>query len=137
MKEENKFDWHNYYLLAESLESDDFAKLRTGINRFYYSGFLESRDYLIKNRIFLDKKSKETMTSKSSHVHEETRKIFRNHNLLNTSRKGELIASELHELRKYRNMVDYDAKRPEKIKFAYTYCKARAKIVLDLLDELN
>ena len=137
MTSDEKFDWYDYYLLAESFETDDSAKLRTGINRFYYSSFLESRDYLIENRIFLDRKSKDIMTSASSQVHEETRMIFRNHNSLNTSRKGEMIAGELHELRQYRNMVDYDAKRPEKIKFAYTYCRARAKIVLDLLDELN
>ena len=98
---------------------------------------MESRDYLIENRIFLDKRSKDIMTSPTSQVHDETRKIFRNHRSLNISRKGELIASELRELRKYRNMVDYDAEKPEKIEFAYKYCKARAKIVLNLLDELN
>lgn len=77
------------------------------------------------------------MNSKCSQVHEETRNIFRNHNSLNTSRKGEIIASELQELRKYRNLVDYDAENPKNIKFAYNYCRARAKIVLNLLEELN
>lgn len=137
MKEDEKFDWYDYYLLAESFQSGNPAKLRTGINRYYYSSFLKSRDYLIENKIFLNKKSKDIMTNKSSQVHDETRNIFRNHNLLNTSRKGEIIASELHELRKYRNMVDYDAENPKNIKFAYRYCKSRAKIVLDLLEELN
>ena len=80
MTSDEKFDWYDYYLLAESFETDDSAKLRTGINRFYYSSFLESRDYLIENRIFLDRKSKDIMTSASSQVHEETRKIFRKHN---------------------------------------------------------
>ena len=77
------------------------------------------------------------MTSTGSQVHDETRKIFREHKSLNTSRKGEIISSELRELRKYRNMVDYDAEKPKDIKFAYKYCKARARIVLDLLEELN
>ena len=77
------------------------------------------------------------MEDKSSKVHDETRNIFRNHKSLNTSRKGEIIASELHELRKYRNMVDYDAENPKNIKFAYNYCKSRAKIVLNLLEELS
>lgn len=134
MKQEDKFDWHNYYLLAKSFQTGDSAKLRTGINRFYYSSFLESRDYLIENKIFL---GKENMKSKGSIVHDETRKIFKNHHTLNISRKGEIIASELHELRKYRNLVDYDAKKPENIEFAYNYCKSRAKIVLNLLEELN
>ena len=137
MKQEENFDWYDYYLLAESFQTGDTAKLRTAINRYYYSIFLESRDYLIENKIFLDKTSKEIMTSKKSQVHDETRKIFRNHNSLNISRKGEMIASELHELRKYRNLVDYDAKKPENIKFAYNYCKSRAKIVLNLLKELT
>ena len=48
MTSDEKFDWYDYYLLAESFETDDSAKLRTGINRFYYSSFLESRDYLIE-----------------------------------------------------------------------------------------
>lgn len=137
MKKDEKFDWYNYYLLAESFKTDDPAKLRTGINRYYYSSILESRDYLIENKIFLNKDSKKNMTSEGSIVHEETRKIFKNHNSLNISRKGEIIANELLELRKYRNVVDYDAENPKNIKFAYDYCKARAKIVLKILKELN
>lgn len=43
MTSDEKFDWYDYYLLAESFDTDDSAKLRTGINRFYYSSFLESR----------------------------------------------------------------------------------------------
>ena len=39
MKEDETFDWYDYYLLAESFETEDSAKLRTGINRFYYSSF--------------------------------------------------------------------------------------------------
>lgn len=137
MKEDEKFDWHDYYLLAESFQSGDSAKLRTGINRYYFSSFLESRDFLIENKIFLNKKSKVIMANRSSQVHDETRKIFREHKSLNTSRKGEMIASELRELRKYRNIVDYDAEHPKNIKFAYNYCKSRAKIILSLLEDLN
>ena len=137
MKEDKKFDWYDYYLLAESFQTGAPAKLRTGINRYYYSSFLESRDYLIENKIFLNKKSKDIMTSTGSQIPDETRKIFWDHKSLNTSRKGEMIASELRELRKYRNMVDYDAEKPKNIKYAYNYCKSRAKIVLNLLEELN
>lgn len=137
MKTKEEFDWHDYYTLAESLKTEHTAELRTGINRFYYSSFLESRDFLIKNKIFLSKESKKNMILKGSKVHEEVRNIFRNHKSLNYSRKGEIIAGELNELRKYRNMVDYDAKKPKHIKYAYDYCNSRAKIVLNLLDELN
>ena len=49
MKHDEKFDWYNYYLLAKSFQTENTAKLRTGINRYYYSCFLESRDYLIEN----------------------------------------------------------------------------------------
>ena len=52
MTKNEKFDWYDYYLLAESFKTDNPAKLRTGINRYYYSSFLESRDYLIENKIF-------------------------------------------------------------------------------------
>lgn len=39
MKEHVKFDWYDYYLLAESFQTENPAKLRTGINRYYYSVF--------------------------------------------------------------------------------------------------
>ena len=37
----NKFDWYDYYKLANSYSNEeDIAKLRTGRGRYYYSTFL-------------------------------------------------------------------------------------------------
>ena len=138
MSKKEKFDWCDYYKLGKSYQNEkDMAKLRTGINRFYYCSFLKSRDYALRNNLFLGKESKKIMNSKSSKIHDETRNIFEKHPQLNISKKGKKIANHLNELRKYRNMVDYDAENPKNIKFAYTYCKSRARIVLKLLEELN
>ena len=52
MKSDN-FDWHEYYELANSfLNEEDIAKLRTGMGRYYYSSFLESRDFILENNCF-------------------------------------------------------------------------------------
>lgn len=49
----NKFEWQDYYELAKSFKNEnDSAKLRTGIGRFYYSTFLESRDHIINRKLF-------------------------------------------------------------------------------------
>ena len=54
MMENTKFDWYGYYELADSYDNEnDPAKLRTGIGRFYYSSFLESRDYILNRKLFL------------------------------------------------------------------------------------
>ena len=51
----NNFDWYEYYELANSYsDEEDNAKLRTGIGRYYYSSFLESRDFILENNIFLN-----------------------------------------------------------------------------------
>lgn len=138
MSSKEKFDWCDYYYLGNSYSNEtNVSKLRTGINRFYYSCFLKSRDYLLDNNIFLNKNSKKIMKSNSSKIHEETRNIFKTHPKLNMSKKGKQIAEELKDLREYRNMVDYDAENPKNIKFAYSYCKSRAKKIFELLNELN
>ena len=52
---ENNFDWYEYYELANSYsDEEDIAKLRTGMGRFYYSSFLESRDFILENNLFLN-----------------------------------------------------------------------------------
>ena len=106
MSDEENFDWYEYYQLASSYSNEENkAKLRTGIGRFYYSSFLESRDYILKNHMFLDKISKNIMQSTSGRVHRETRLTFNNHPLLNQTNIGAKIAKRLNVLRKYRNMV--------------------------------
>ena len=134
----DKFDWHEYYKLANSYNNEnDSAKLRTGIGRFYYSTFLESRDFIIENELFLSKISKDIMLSSTGRVHRETRITFKNHPQLNSSKIGGKIAQRLNVLRKYRNMVDYDSKKPENLRHAYNRCPSKSKRIFELLEELN
>lgn len=138
MSNEENFDWYEYFELANSYSNEENnAKLRTGIGRFYYSSFLESRDYILKNNIFLDIISKKIMQSTSGRVHRETRLTFNNHPLLNRTNNGAKIAKRLNVLRKYRNMVDYDSKNPKDLKHAYIRCQLKAKRIFELLQELN
>ena len=60
----NNFDWYEYYELANSYsDEEDNAKLRTGIGRYYYSSFLESRDFILENNIFLNPFNEKIMKS--------------------------------------------------------------------------
>ncbi|MBR4447648.1 hypothetical protein [Methanobrevibacter sp.] len=128
MSDDGTFDWYGYYALAESYGNEsDFAKLRTGINRLYYSSFLESRDYILENETFLNEINRHIMQSKSGRVHQETRLTFDSHPLLNQENNGKKIAQRLNVLRKYRNMVDYDSHNPKNLKRAYNRCKSKAK----------
>lgn len=138
MANKDNFDWYEYYKLADSYSIEyDPAKLRTGIGRFYYSSFLESRDFILENNIFLNDFNKNIMQSTSGRVHRETRNTFKNHPLLNASNNGVKIAQKLNVLRKYRNMVDYDSNNPKNLKNAYDRCKLKSKRIFKLLDELN
>lgn len=138
MLSNEEFDWYEYFKLANSYnDENNSAKLRTGIGRFYYSTFLESRDFILKNKLFLNKTSKETMLSTSGKVHRETRITFKNHSKLNTAKIGRKIALRLNVLRKYRNMVDYDSKNPKDLKHAYNRCQAKSKRIFELLEELT
>ncbi|WP_405294519.1 hypothetical protein [Methanobrevibacter sp.] len=135
---DEKFEWRKYFELASSFNDEtDLAKLRTGIGRFYYSPFLELRDYILENEIFLNSFSKNIMQSKSGRVHQETRLTFEKHPLLNQKNNGKKIAHRLNILRKYRNMADYDSNKPKNTKRAYERCHLKAKGIFKLLDELN
>ena len=134
----NKFDWYAYYKLANSYSNEeDIAKLRTGRGRYYYSTFLESRDFILENNVFLDPFNEKIMKSTSGRVHQETRLTFKNHPKLNKNNACAKIAQSLNVLRKYRNMADYDSRNPKNIKHAYNRCKMKSKKIFDLLDELN
>lgn len=138
MLNKTKFDWHGYYELAESYyEDEDPAKLRTGIGRFYYSSFLESRDHIINRKMFLNKINKAIMLSTSGRIHRETRITFEQHPQLNQRNEGIKIAQKLNVLRKYRNMVDYDSEKPKNLKHAYNRCHLKSKRIFELLNELN
>lgn len=138
MLNNTKFEWNRYFELANSWENEtDTAKLRTGIGRFYYSSFLESRDYIINQKIFLNKANKNIMLSKSGRIHRETRLCFEKHEKLNKCNKGMKIAQKLNVLRKYRNMVDYDSKNPKNLIHIYKRCQLKSKRIFELLNELN
>lgn len=136
MRNNKKFDWCEYYELAKSYENDS-AKLRTGIGRFYYSSFLNSRDYIINRKLFLNEINRDIMQSKSGRIHRETRVTLEKHPKLNQGNNGKKIAQRLNILRKYRNMVDYDSKNPQNLKHAYNRCQLKAKKIFKLLSELN
>lgn len=138
MSNNEKFDWYRYYEHAQSYHDEtDAAKLRTGIGRFYYSSFLESRDFILENETFLNKSNRKIMNSKSGRIHQETRHAFDKHPSLNQHNVGKKIAQRLNILRKYRNMVDYDSKNPKNLKHIYNKCHLSAKKIFDLLNELN
>ncbi|MBQ9161012.1 MAG: hypothetical protein IJ122_06800 [Methanobrevibacter sp.] len=138
MTNNDNFDWYDYYRLADSYSNEnDPAKLRTGIGRFYYSSFLESRDFILENKTFLNEYNKNIMQSTSGRVHKETRNTFNNHPRLNTTNTGVKIAQRLNVLRKYRNMADYDSTNPKHLKHVYDRCKSKSKRIFELLDELN
>lgn len=138
MTDDNYFDWHEYYNLANSYRNEeDIAKLRTSIGRFYYSSFLESRDYILENKLFLNPYNNKIMKSTSGRVHQETRFTFKNHPQLNQDNAGAKIAQRLNVLRKYRNISDYDSKNPKNLKHSYNRCQLKAEKIFKLLNELN
>jgi uncharacterized Zn finger protein len=135
---DNDFDWYEYYELANSYSNEeDIAKLRTGMGRFYYSSFLESRDFILENNMFLNHYNEKIMKSPSGRVHQETRLTFKNNEKLNKNNLGTKIAQNLNVLRKYRNMVDYNSENPKNITHIYRRCKIKSKKIFDLLNMLN
>lgn len=90
-----RFDWKRYYELAKSYENEnDYAKLRTGIGRFYYSCFLESRDHIIKNKFFLNEINENIMLSTSGRIHRETRITLEKHKKLNHKYAGKKLLKD-------------------------------------------
>lgn len=124
-------------LQIHSVVKNDISKLRTGIGRYYYSSFLESRDFIINNNIFLNGYNKKIMKSTSGRVHQETRLTFKNHPKFIKNNSGAKIAQSLNVLRKYRNIVDYDAQNPKNLKHVYNRCHMKAEKIFELLNELN
>ncbi len=134
----DNFDWYGYYELANSyLNEKDIAKLRTGMGRFYYSSFLESRDFILENNLFLNHINEKIMKSTSGRVHQETRLTFKNNEKLNENNIGTKISQNLNVLRKYRNMADYDSKNPKNMTHIYKRCQMKSKEIFDLLNRLN
>ena len=107
-------DYFNWYWLHELgsvlLDSDDEAYLRTAINRFYFSAFCEARDYLIRNKIYHNKKLKDMLRSNSGNTHLATRTIYYNANEFDNKKIGYKISTTLKDLRDIRNTADYETK---------------------------
>jgi uncharacterized protein (UPF0332 family) len=70
------------------------ARLRTIVNRIYYSVFLQARNYA-------GKKDNTILTNTGKSIHKETIKFYQNKSLIN-------IANALSLLKKFRNDADYD-----------------------------
>ena len=138
MTKSTPFDWYNFFELANSfINSDDQAKQRTGISRFYYSAFCSSRDYINEKQIFLNEKSKKRMNLKKGIVHHETQKIFKKHAKFEKNKFGLKISKYLNKLRKMRNEADYDKITSQSLNKMFNDSKSRSKYILDLLKQLN
>ena len=135
---QDKFDWKEYFNLANSINKNGSeAELRNGVSKFYNAAFCLSRNYLLENKLFLDKTSKKRMISDDSKVHSETINIFKNHKKLNYSQKGKKISNKLNYLRRYRNHVDYDDVLIWNPQQLYNDSKILSESIINLLDELN
>ena len=106
------------------------------MRRFYYSSFLEFRDFILENNLFLNQINEKIMKSTSERVHQETRLTFKNNEKLNENNIGTKISQNLNVLRKYRNMVDYDSQNPKNLKNIYNKCHKSSKRIFELLNEL-
>lgn len=139
MAKQEPFDWNNFYKLGNSyMEDTNPAKQRTGISRFYYSAFCSSRDLINEKETYLNENSKKIMTAeKRGNVHQETRKIFKNHPNYKNDKKGRIISQNLNKLRKMRNEADYDKTTSKPLKQMLENPKSKSKYILDLLNELN
>ncbi len=131
------FDWYKFYEVGcKLLESESEEDLRTAINRFYYGAFCYSRDYLINNKIYYDKKHKEDLLSDKGIVHVATREIFlKETNKINHS-KGKKIHDWLYNLRKYRNKVDYDRNSDFNLKYMVKVSEIYSKKIFVNIDSL-
>ena len=104
MTNSDNFNWYWLHELGSVLiDSDDEAYLRTAINRFYFSAFCEARDYLIRNKIYHNKKLKDMLRSNSGNTHLATRTIYYNANEFDNKKIGYKISTTLKDLRDIRN----------------------------------
>lgn len=76
------------------------------------------------------------MTSKKADVHNETSKIFRNHEDLNRNAIGKFISKDLNKLRRMRNKADYD-KVSSNLDEMLQKSKIKSERILELLNNLN
>lgn len=131
------FDWYKLHILGCKLYDNGTEEdLRTAINRFYYGAFCHSRDYLISNKIFIDKKHKTELYNPSSKVHSITRFIFKNEKRKLNHKKGKKIHDYLYNLREYRNEADYNSKVLSNLNFMAKRSKYCSEEIFNLIREL-
>ena len=126
MSSSDKFDWYEFYKVADSFSnSNNPAELRSGISRFYYAAFGSCKEYIIEHRLWGDdEKLKKDMTEKSAKVHEATAEIFWNNVYLNRHVDGRKIGRILNDIRKKRNDADYKSDKYN-VKHAFAVVKSR------------
>ena len=138
MDRTDEFNWNDFNNLADSyINQNNKAKQRTGISRYYYGTFCTMRDFLNENKIYLNKKSENTMNSKKSDVHSETSKIFRNHSKFQKDNIGKIISKELDKLRKMRNEADYDKITSNSLDRMIINSKIKSEKILKLLSDIT
>ena len=102
------FNWLEYLDQARFLETlhreglnnpgfSEEAALRSAVSRAYYAVFCHSRNYARDNQNFIP--------TEKSEDHRKLRRHFQKKGLIN-------IASNLNDLRKWRNYCDYDDEGP-------------------------
>ncbi|WP_409200928.1 hypothetical protein [Methanobrevibacter sp. DSM 116169] len=128
------FDWKDYHILADELESSNCdAKKRTSINRSYYSAYCVARDLLIDNGAYVDANNKEIINSATSKAHSEVKNTYKDlsfHCKRGDKNLGLQIFKRLNRLRDKRNMVDYQ-KSFSNLQFEANKCLIDSKFVLD------
>lgn len=138
MSRTDEFDWNEFTKIGiEFVSGKNQAKQRTGISRFYYGAFCQSRNFLNKKGTYLGEKSKKIMTSKSVDVHSETSRIFKRHKKYKNGNKGKIISKNLNKLRKMRNQADYDNVIHKSLSKMLNDSKILSDEILNLLTELN
>lgn len=136
MSKKSEFNWYNYYEVGvELLDSKNDAKLRTAIGRFYYSAFLQTRDFLDENKYYCNKTLKSNFKSKTGKVHGATIDICKYDKRLNSgSSKGKKLSRKLDYLKRCRRDVDYNLKNPPNLVIVATRCKETSKEVFDIIE---
>ena len=138
MKQSREFEWYDFNVLANSyINQNNESKQRTGISRYYYGTFCTMRDFLKENDIYLNKKSRNIMNSRTADVHGETSKIFRKHEKFQKNNIGKIISKELDKLRRMRNEADYDKVTSNSLKLMMMSSKIKSELILSLLHDIN
>lgn len=124
----NNFKWIKYHILAKKLyDSEKEEYVRSAISRDYYACYHLSKNYLIKNKKFIDK-PKSTNHKLVSQILQKSR-----------NKKEYDIGDILDTFRKLRNKSDYDADKKSSITILKSkkLCQQYSKTIINNLKELE